>query len=400
MPSEVALATGTRAACCAAVAVLALLLGTGTASAVTLEPATGSPFAVGGDGPNDVAAGDLDGDGRLDLATANIFSGDMSIFLGNGSGGFSAAAGSPLGGGIGGQPLAVAIGDLDADGKPDLAVADGALSAVRVLLGDGTGAFASVAGSPFSAGAGPASVAIGDVDRDGEPDLAVADRSGTTISILIGHGDGTFAAPTAFTVGAEPRHVVLADLNRDGRLDAVVAVRSTDSVAVLLGNGHGGFVAAVGSPFAAGDGPIQTVVRDLDGHGTLDVVVLDLNGNAVSVLPGLGSGRLGPPAAYTLPSTSYGMALADLDRDGALDIVAARASSGLSVLSGDGSAGFAAPVSIATGEAPIPIAVGDFDGDGHTDVAVGETLVHQIRVLLNRSAPAAGLSAAALSFPS
>src|SRR5207237_1346847 len=133
----------------------------------------GSPFASGGTGPLSVAVGDLNGDGRLDLAAANFTSSNVSVLLGNGAGGFAPAGGSPFAGG-GTGPMSVAVGDLNGDGRLDLATANQTSANVSVLLRNGAGRFAAAAGSPFATGgSGPRSVAVGDLNGDGKQDLAV-----------------------------------------------------------------------------------------------------------------------------------------------------------------------------------------------------------------------------------
>ncbi|MCW8141814.1 MAG: VCBS repeat-containing protein, partial [Planctomycetota bacterium] len=103
---------------------------------------------------------------------------------------------------------------------------------VAVLLGNGDGTFA--AATAFAAGSSPSSVAIGDLNGDGRPDLAVANLN-SNVSVLLGHGDGTFAAATTFAVGATPQSVAIGDLNGDGKPDLAVANQNSNNVSVLLG---------------------------------------------------------------------------------------------------------------------------------------------------------------------
>ena len=151
---------------------------TGTASAaLTLKPASNFPA---GNGAFSVAIGDLNGDGRPDLATANQFSDNVSVLLGTGTGSFGAKTDFAAGNG----PFSVAIGDLNGDGRPDLATANFNSDNVSVLLGTGTGSFG--AKTDFPAGANPLSVAIGDLNNDGRPDLATANALSDNVSVLLG----------------------------------------------------------------------------------------------------------------------------------------------------------------------------------------------------------------------
>jgi hypothetical protein len=132
----------------------------------------------------------------------------------------------------------VAVGDLSGDGWPDLAVANLGSNTVSVFLGDGAGGFG--AGTDFDTGVNPYSVAIGDLSGDGRPDLAVANYGSNSVSVLLGTGAGGFAARTDFAAGASPFAVVIGDLNADLRPDLVVTNFQDNTVSVLRGDGAGG----------------------------------------------------------------------------------------------------------------------------------------------------------------
>ena len=144
-----------------------VLLGDGIGG---FTPAAGGPFTAG-DTPWDILASDFDGDGHQDVATANLGSGDVTVLLGDGVGGFNAAAGSPFP--AGDRPYGVATADFDVDGVADLATVNNYSGDVTVLLGDGVGGFAPVPGSPFPIGYGPQAVVVADFDGDGDHDLAI-----------------------------------------------------------------------------------------------------------------------------------------------------------------------------------------------------------------------------------
>ncbi len=233
-----------------------------------------------GVGSISVAIGDLDGDGHADLAVANFISRNVSVLLGNGDGIFAAHVTFAAG-----HPQSVAIGDLDGDGHADLAVANVFTSNVSVLLGNGDGTFA--AHVTFGAGNDPRSVAIGDLDGDGHADLAAANSTGFNASVLLGNGDGTFAAHVTFGAGVLPASVAIGDLDGDGNLDLAVANSGfpgiiIGDVSVLLGNGDGTFAADV--IFGAGDFPQSVAIGDLDGDGDADLAVANFGSDNVSVL--------------------------------------------------------------------------------------------------------------------
>ncbi|HEY0279716.1 MAG TPA: VCBS repeat-containing protein [Solirubrobacterales bacterium] len=287
---------------------VSVLLGTGTGS---FGAATN--FGVGSE-PTSVAIGDLNGDGHPDLVVANQFSRNVSVLLGTGTGSFGAATNIP----VGNSPDSVAIGDLNGDGHPDLVVANGGSGNVSVLLGTGTGSFG--AATNFGVGTEPGEVAIGDLNGDGHPDLVVANTGSPNVSVLLGTGTGTgsFGAATDFGVGGDPTSVAIGDLNGDGRPD-LAAVAS--NVSVLLGTGTGSFGAA--TDFGVGGDPISVAIGDLNGDGKLDVAAANFSSNNVSVLPGAGTGSFGAATSFGVGTQPTSVAIGDLNGDGYPDLVVA-----------------------------------------------------------------------------
>ena len=215
--------------------------------------------------PSSVAIGDFNGDGKPDLAVANSGSGDVSVLLNdNGGGTFAPAANYATDSGFGPDfALAVVrIGDLDGDGKADLAVANFGAGNISVLLNRGNGTFAPAVN--YAAGTQPSSVAIGDVDGDGRADLVVGDTDGDKIYILLNTGNGTFALPRAYSgISGGVLEVTVGDLDADGKLDVVVANWQSDTVSVLINTGHGTFAAPV--PYTTtGLGPVAVAIGDLN----------------------------------------------------------------------------------------------------------------------------------------
>ena len=193
-------------------------------------------YLLGG-GPTHVAAGDLNGDGHIDLVVANQSTGEVDVLLGDGQGGF----GPPSKFAAGASPFFVIIADFNRDGNPDLAVA-GSTGGFSVLLGDGTGHFGPRTEFPIAGTA----LAAGDFNGDGILDIAVANSAG--VAVLLGDGAGGFGPATMFSAGTATRGVVVGDFNSDGRLDLAVANRNSDNVSILLGNGDGTFQPAVNFP--------------------------------------------------------------------------------------------------------------------------------------------------------
>jgi hypothetical protein len=179
--------------------------------------APGSPFAAGTN-PYSVAVGDFNGDGRTDLLIGG--SSGVTVLLGIGNGAFVPALGSPFGSAAG----SVAVGDFNGDGKLDLAVANVAGNNVTVWLGNGSGGFTVSAGSPFPTGNSPSSIAVADFNGDGRLDLAVANALSNDVTILLGMGNGGFTGATGspFAGGKNPLSVAAGDFNGDGRPDLVI----------------------------------------------------------------------------------------------------------------------------------------------------------------------------------
>ncbi len=334
-----------------------------------------STFASGGTNPLSVAIGDFNGDGKPDLAVANnpLNGGTTSIgiFLGDGKGGFS--AGTAVTAGLS-SPYAVTAGDFNGDGKTDLAVANYGNNSIGIFLGNGSGGF--TVGTAVTVGTQPISLATGDFNGDGKTDIAVADYGNNKISVLIGNGSGGFTAGSFNSGGTNPRAVAVADFNGDGKLDLVVTNYAGNNAVIFLGDGSGGFTAQP----AAGTGgshPRSIAVGDFNGDNKPDVVVGNHDSNNVSVLIGNGSGGLAAAVLFAAGGTNpRGVAVADFNGDGKADIAVSNSgSNNVGVLLGDGSGSFAAAATFGTNTTygAFGIALGDINGDGRPDLAVTDT---------------------------
>jgi hypothetical protein len=260
-----------------------------------------------GTSPRSLVAADFNGDGRMDLAVANYSSNDLWILLGNGDGTFA----SPATYTTGNSPRAVTAGFLNQDANIDLVVANSASNTVSVFLGDGTGAFSS--GRQFATGSGPVSAVIAEITLNNIQDIAVANSADGTVSVLLGNGDGTFQLPINVGIGSGTQPVSLAtsDLNRDGYPDLLVANFATNDFSVLLGSGNGGFHDSSGNNYQYSGGqtyapPPAFTFEDLGlmikatphVHGTgeigleLEAEIKLLTGNSVDGVPAIAQRKL------------------------------------------------------------------------------------------------------------
>jgi hypothetical protein len=371
---------------------------------------------VTGTNPGSVAIGDLDGDGKPDLAVANQGSNTVSVFR-NISGSGRIVPGSfanKVDFTTGTNPVSVAIGDVDGDGKPDLAIVNRGSNTVSVLRNTATsgsittGSFA--ARVDFATGASPNAVAIGDIDGNGKPDLAVANQGSNTVSVLrntSGIGSisaGSFAARVDFPTGTSPHAVAMGDLDGDSKPDLVVTNRASHTVSVLRNNAIVGIIGA-GSfafrvDFTTGTNPVSIAICDIDGDYYSDLAVLNQGSHSVSVLRNSGNvGYIGftsfeSKVDFTTGTNPVSLAVGDLDGDSKPDLaVANQVANTVSVfrniaINGNISAGsFAAKVDFPAGTTPISLNIGDLDGDSKPDLAAANNGSNSVSVLRNADLP-------------
>ena len=344
-------------------------------------------YNAGGYFTQAVTAGDFNGDGKGDLALANQCSdigctnGSVTILLGNGDGTFGAAVSY----GPGGDATFVAAGDLNGDGKLDLAVANYEVNNVGVLLGRGDGTFLPVV-TYASGGDSASSVALADFNGDGRLDLAVTNYVSGSIAVLLGNGNGTFQPAVSYPAGgALASMVVVADFNHDNRPDLAVADVCNDimncvngAVGVLLGNGDGTFKNAV-SYLSAGQNSYSLAVADFNGDGKSDLAVSNESASATLLL-GAGNGTFQVATSYESGgSFSFFVASGDVNGDGHADLIVSNdclidqdcAGSSVIALLGRGDGSFQSPTSFASrGATALAGATADFNGDGKPDLVL------------------------------
>ena len=279
---------------------------------------------------------------------------------------------------VGTAPQFVAVGDLNKDGKSDAIVVNKTTNNISVLVGNGDGTYAAAVN--YSVGSTPYAVAIGDFNNDTIPDLIVANYASANVSLLIGKGDGTFNTATSIAAGGNgPEGVAVGDFNKDGKLDVAIAEYTGNKIGVLLGNGNGTFATAV--TYTAGTGVNSVIVADFNRDGNPDIASSNNSTNNVSILLGNGSGTFATATNFTVGVNPYDLAAGDFNGDTIPDLAVANFQSGtVSVLIGTGSGSFNTALTYTTGTNPSSITVADFNGDGKLDLATPSLLHNTISV--------------------
>jgi hypothetical protein len=269
-------------------------------------------------------------------------------------------------------PTNAAVGDVNRDGIPDVLIGTGGDATVHVWLGAGGGRFRAGASYAMHDGAaGAVGLALADLDHDGKLDLVV---SSTDVIVQLGNGDGTFGAKRVFAAGCAAGAVTIGDVSGDGELDAVAACPA--QLGVLLGHGDGTFGPAV--TYATAPEPTRAVIADLSGDGKPDLVVGSLHMGEVGVLIGNGDGSFQPRVDHDLPQVATGIAVADLDGNGALDVVAVADNDEIfnaSLLLGDKD-GNLSQLDLAVPPFPVAVALADVNGDGQVDRVTTHDLIN------------------------
>ena len=386
-----------------------LVQASGQTPDVSLAPSfsTQQAFATGC-APFSVAAADINGDGKVDLSTANACGNNASVLLNTTvAGAATASFAAQQSFATGTHPLWITTSDINGDGKPDLIIANYFANTVSVLLNTtATDATTPVfaAQQTFATGSDPASVIAADINGDGKPDLIITNFNDNNVSVLLNTTaaaatTASFSAQQTFSTGSGsgPISVVAADVNGDGKLDLIVANQTGNTVAVLLNTTAVDATApsfATEQTFPAGMFPESVAVADINDDGKPDLLVANALDNTVSVLlnttaTGAATASFATQQAFATGTFPESVTAADIDGDGRPDVIVANNSDKtVSVLINTTSSrattpSLAAQQTFATGVGPSEIIAVDVNHDGKPDLVVANMHDSTVSVLLN-----------------
>ena len=358
---------------------VALALGLTLAAA----PSAGALFfppdylSVPGEQVLSMVAADFDGERGPDLALVSYQADSLTVLLNNGAGAFQV----PVSYWVGDGPSALAAGDLDGDGRLDLAVASWD-DRLRLFLGQGDGTFA--AGADYPTGDNPWRLVLADFNADGLADLACSSLGGApaVFSVFLNQGGGAFAVTQVPTLSGQ-RGLAAADFDGDGDLDIALAVYATDQLALHFNNGQGQFGAA--QALAVADKPYDLAASDLNGDARPDLLLIHKDAQRqIWALPGLGGGLFGTPMVWSADRDMDQLLLADFNADRRQDLLVTCSGAGsVGVLLQPADGAWQPPFFESAGPGAYAPAAADFDGDGDLDLAVSSYWTNQLAHLDN-----------------
>lgn len=223
--------------------------------------------------------------------------------------------------------------------------------------------------------------AAADLDNDGDIDIATANYTNNSISVMLNSGSRTFAAPVPYTLAASVRSISSADVDNDGDMDLIAAVNNS-TLAILKNNDNGTFAAAVN--YAVGQLPTFIAVADIDGDGDLDIASGNFDSNTISVITNNGSGVFSASTGYSGLTSVHGVQFSDVDGDKDMDLVGlGYTSSNIGVWMNNGSGTFSGLTAYSTGANPVDVRAADVDGDGDMDLITPNAGGNSVSVLKN-----------------
>jgi len=354
--------------------------------------------------PFSISASDFDGDGKIDLVASNGNSSSIAFYRNTGSNGVVSFS-SPLPITSGTFPAGIAVGDIDGDGKLDVAVANQSSFTVSIFRNTSTIGTISFANKvDVSVGATPLSVALADLDGDGKLDIAVPNSGGNSLSILQNHStSGVILFPSLrfFATATAPRNITTSDIDGDGKLDVVVTNASSNSLSVFRNTSTLGAIALSAKvDFTTGNTPNGLAVGDIDGDGKPDIAVTNQDANTISIFRNtavtgtINNSSFATKLDFTTGTTPRSLTLSDVDADGKVDVTVANFNNNNASVflntSSSGAVSLANKIDFATANSPAWVTSVDIDGNGRPDIITTNqtgTANTAISVLLNETIP-------------
>ncbi|WP_171631957.1 FG-GAP-like repeat-containing protein [Paenibacillus plantarum] len=338
-------------------------------------------YDVSGSEPVSVTSFDFDGDGNLDIATADYKSNNVSVMRGNGRGQFAAADNYN----VGSKPAQIVSGDLNLDGKPDLVIANSGGNRITTLLNNGQGLFIK---NEFESSAESNSRArtltIADFNGDNNPDIAVAHIESNLLSVMLGDGKGEFQAkdhPADSQIDS-PVSIVSGHFNNDDMIDLAIANTGTKQVYILHGQGDGTFTS--GDQYGWGSNAPQSLATgDFNRDGWEDIAVAYSSPSySLRILFGDPTGTFRDAMIHPFPEEIRSLKVGDFNGDEKLDIaVAVTYLQHVYVFMGDGNGSFGLENKYSTDVTPWSVAVGDFNDDGKDDIATANRYADNVTII-------------------
>ncbi|MFY7899720.1 MAG: FG-GAP-like repeat-containing protein, partial [Chitinophagaceae bacterium] len=382
-------------------------------SITTADFAAKQDFATG-TGPFNVAVGDIDGDGKIDMVSCNQSSNSISV-LRNTSTSSSINFASKQDYTCGSNPYFVAVFDADCDGKLDVVVANLGSSSISLFRNTSTiGNISFATKIDFTVGNSPRSIAVGDIDLDGKLDVAVTNQSVNTVSLLRNTstvGNINFASKIDLTTGTRPTSIILNDIDGDNKIDVVVANQNSNNVSIFRNTSTtGNITVATKIDIGANTGAIAVAGGDLDGDNKTDLVVANLSSSNISVHKNTstaGSISFDTKTNFTTGLNPISISIGDIDGNSKPDVSVANYGTNTNSVSffsnttSSSTIAFASKIDIITGATPISIATVDLNNDRRLDLITANSAsgANSVSVLRNVFVPRtnANLSALAIS---
>lgn len=274
------------------------------------------------------------------------------------------------------QPKSVAVGDLNNDGQTDIVIANTGTDSVGIFLGHGNNSFSNQVMYSTGLDSTPCMVVIGDYNNDGNMDIAVANFGANNIAIMLGNGNGSFKSQIIIsTIQSRPLYLAVGDFNHDTKLDIAVANFGTNSIGIILGLGDGKFTRPLLLSTDYDSFPHSVAVGDLNNDNNLDIACTNYGTGSIGIFLGFGNGTFANQMKYTigLNFLPRSIVIADLNNDFNLDIAVINSGTeNIGIFFGYGNGSFAVPTFYTTGKGsdPLFIGIGDFNSDKKLDIVV------------------------------